>query len=135
MILLFDYDLINWYFKLICLCFQFKEVGLGYGRYLYFQCLLKYMSIRAFGNSPSIPSLLLTKIVYIGYNQIKKWLLFLLPVHSYGPCRAHQTRRSGRNYRSISSEVALPLLQREIKVALFLFLQVTLFLQIIFVLL
>jgi len=35
--------------------------------------------------------------------------------------RAHQTRRSGRNSRPISAEVALPGLQSEIKVALFLF--------------
>jgi hypothetical protein len=35
--------------------------------------------------------------------------------------RAHQTRRSGRNSRPISAEVALPRLQSEIKVALFLF--------------
>ena len=30
----------------------------------------------AFENSPSIPSFLVTKIVYIGYGQLKKWLLF-----------------------------------------------------------
>ena len=36
-------------------------------------------------------------------------------------CRAHQTRRSGRNSRPIPAEVALPRLQSEIKVALFLF--------------
>ena len=35
--------------------------------------------------------------------------------------RAHQTRRSGRNSRPISAEVALPRLQSKIKVALFLF--------------
>ena len=35
--------------------------------------------------------------------------------------RAHQTRRSGRNSCPISAEVALPRLQSEIKVALFLF--------------
>ena len=35
--------------------------------------------------------------------------------------RAHQTRRSGRNSRPISAKVALPRLQSEIKVALFLF--------------
>jgi hypothetical protein len=78
-------------------------------------------------------SFLVTKIVYIGYGQLKKWLLFLLPVHSCAPCR-----RSGRNSRPISAEVAfprikpfpsrpisdevaLPRLQSEIKVALFLF--------------
>ena len=70
---------------------------------------------------PSIPSFMVTKIVYIGYGQLKKWLLFLLPVHSCAPCRAHQIRRSGRNVRPISAEVALPRLQSEIKVALFLF--------------
>ena len=73
------------------------------------------MIICAFENSPSIPSFLVTKIVYIGYG------LFLLPFHSCAPCRAHQTRRSGRNSRPISAEVALPRLQSEIKVALFLF--------------
>ena len=26
------------------------------------------------------------KIVYIGYGQLKKWLLFLLPFHSCAPC-------------------------------------------------
>jgi hypothetical protein len=36
-------------------------------------------------------------------------------------CRVHQTRRSGRNSHPISTEVALPRLQSEIKVALFLF--------------
>jgi hypothetical protein len=35
--------------------------------------------------------------------------------------KAHQTRRSGRNSRPISAEVALPRLQSEFKVALFLF--------------
>ena len=35
--------------------------------------------------------------------------------------RAHQTRRSDRNSRPVSSEVALPWLQSEIKVTLFLF--------------
>jgi hypothetical protein len=65
---------------------------------------------------PSIPSFLVT---IIGYGQLKK--LLLLPFHSCAPCRAHQTRRSGRNYRPISAEVALPRLQSEIKVTLFLF--------------
>ena len=51
----------------------------------------------------------------------KKWLLFLLPFHSCVPCRAHQTRRSGRNSRPISAEIALPRLQSEIKVPMFLF--------------
>ena len=73
------------------------------------------MIICAFENSPSIPSFLVTKIVYIGYG------LFLLPFHSCAPCRAHQTRRSGRNSCPISAEVALPRLQSEIKVTLFLF--------------
>jgi hypothetical protein len=94
---------------------SFKVVGLGYGRYLYFQCLLKYMIICAFENSPSIPSFLVTKIVYIGYGQLTKWLLFLLPFHSCAPCRAHRTRRSSC---PISTEVALPRLQSEIKVVL-----------------
>ena len=40
------------------------------------------MIICAFENSPSITSFLVTKIVYIGYGQLKKWLLFLLPFHS-----------------------------------------------------
>ena len=35
--------------------------------------------------------------------------------------RAHQTWQNGRNSRPISAEVALPRLQSEIKVALFLF--------------
>ena len=61
---------------------------------------------------------LVTKIVFIGYGQLKKLLLFLLPFHSCAPCRAHQTRR---NSSPISAEVALPRLQSEIKVALFLF--------------
>ena len=76
------------------------------------------MIICAFENSPWIPSFLVTKIVYIGYGQLKKWLLFLLPFHSCAPCRAHRTRRSSR---PISAEVALPRLQSEIKVTLFLF--------------
>jgi hypothetical protein len=28
---------------------------------------------------------LVIKIVYIGYGQLKKWLLFLLPFHSCAP--------------------------------------------------
>jgi hypothetical protein len=79
------------------------------------------MIICAYENSPSIPSFLVSKIAYIGYGKLKKWLLFLWPFHSCDPCRAHQTRRSGRNYRPISAEIALPRLQSEIKVALFLF--------------
>ena len=79
------------------------------------------MIICAFENSPSIPSFMVTKIVYIGYGQFKKWLLFLLPFHSCAPCRAHQIRRSGRNSLPISAEVALPRVQSEIKVALFIF--------------
>ena len=76
------------------------------------------MIICAFENSPSIPSFLAIQIVYIGYGQLKKLLLFLLPFHSCAPCRAHRTRRSAR---PISAEVALPRLQGKIKVALFLF--------------
>ena len=81
------------------------------------------MIICAFENSPSIPSFLMTKIVYIGYGQLKKLLLFLLSVHSCtcAPCRAHRSRRSGQSSRPISAEVALPRLQSEIKVAFFLF--------------
>jgi hypothetical protein len=80
------------------------------------------MIICAFENSPSIPSFLVTKIVYIGYGQLKKWLLFLFPFHICAPSsRAHQTRRSRRNSRPMSAKVALPRLQSEIKVALFLF--------------
>ena len=44
------------------------------------------MIICVFENSPSIPNFLVTKIVYIGYGQLKKWLLFLLPFHSCAPC-------------------------------------------------
>ena len=76
------------------------------------------MIICAFENSHSIPSFLVTKIVYIGYGQLKKLLLFLLPFHSCAPCRAHRTRRSSL---PISAEVALPRLQSKIKVASFLF--------------
>ena len=79
------------------------------------------MIICVFENSPSIPSFLVTKIYYIGYDQLNKLLLFLLPFHSCDPCRTHQTRRSRRNSRLISAEVVLPRLQSEIKVALFLF--------------
>ena len=43
------------------------------------------MIICAFENSPSIPSFLVTNIVYIGYGQLKKWLLFLLPFNSCPP--------------------------------------------------
>jgi hypothetical protein len=79
------------------------------------------MIICAFENSPSIPSFLVANMAYIGYDQLTKWLLFLLPFHSCAPCRTHQARRSRRNSRPISVEVALPRLQSEIKVALFLF--------------
>ena len=44
------------------------------------------MIICAFENYPSIPSFLVTKIVYIGYGQLKKMILFLLPFHSCAPC-------------------------------------------------
>jgi len=37
-------------------------------------------------NSPSILSFLVTKIVYTGYGQLKKLLLFLLPFQSCAPC-------------------------------------------------
>ena len=64
-----------------------KGVGLGYGRQLYFHCLLKYMVICAFENSPSILSFLETQKVYIRYGQIlKKWLFFLLPFYNFAPC-------------------------------------------------
>ena len=43
----------------------YKGVGLGYGRWLHFHCLLKYMVICAFENPPSIPRFLATQIVYI----------------------------------------------------------------------
>jgi hypothetical protein len=79
------------------------------------------MIICVFENFPSIPSFLVTKIYYIGYGQLNKLLLFLFPFHSCDPCRTHQTRRSRRNSRPISAEVALPRLQSEIKVALFIF--------------
>ena len=47
---------------------------------------------------------------------------FPIPFHSCAPSsKIHQTRRSGRNYLPISAEVALPRLQNEINVALFLF--------------
>jgi hypothetical protein len=82
-----------------CICLFYLQVGwwgggVVWGRLylinslqkLYFQCLLKYMIICAFENSPSIPSFMVTKIVYIGYGQLKKWLLFLLPFHSCAPC-------------------------------------------------
>ena len=55
-----------------CTLQEFKGVGLGYERQLYFQCLLKYMVICAFENPSSIPSFLATQIVYIGYGQFKK---------------------------------------------------------------
>ena len=78
------------------------------------------MIICAFENSPSIPSFLVTKIVYIQYGQLKK--IRLLPFHSCAPSSwAHQTRGSGRNSRPMSTEFALPRLQSEIKVYLFLF--------------
>jgi hypothetical protein len=43
------------------------------------------MIICAFENSPSIQSFLVTKIVYAGYGQLIKWLLFLLPFHCCAP--------------------------------------------------
>jgi hypothetical protein len=51
------------------------------------------------------------------------WYFFLnkLNLTCYRFVRAHQTRRSGRHFRPISAEIALPRLQSEIKVALFLF--------------
>jgi hypothetical protein len=39
-------------------------------------CILKYMIICAFENSPSIPNFLVTNIVYIGYDQLKKMTPF-----------------------------------------------------------
>ena len=41
-----------------------QGVGLGYGRQLYFQCLLKYLVICAFEDSPSIPSFLATDCLH-----------------------------------------------------------------------
>jgi hypothetical protein len=56
--------------------YRFKGVGLRNGRQLYVQCLLKYIVICAFENPPSIPSFLITQIVYIGYGQFKKMTPF-----------------------------------------------------------
>jgi hypothetical protein len=59
-----------------------KGVDLGYGRQLYFRCLLKYMVICAFENHPSIPSFLETQIAYIGYGQFYLSIA-ALPVYLY----------------------------------------------------
>ena len=59
---------------------------------------------------------------YIHFSCILRLLNNTCVKHNFKcTCRAHQTRRSGRNSRPISAEVALPRLQSEIKVALFLF--------------
>jgi hypothetical protein len=50
----------------------FKGVGLGYGRQLCFQCLLKYMVICAFENPLNSKLLFATQIAYIWYGQFKK---------------------------------------------------------------
>jgi hypothetical protein len=68
------------------------------------------------------------KFAEVLYQQIKpsfSLITIVLSISFYNKSvdgvRAHQTRRSGRNSRPISAEVALPRLQSEIKVALFLF--------------
>jgi predicted acetyltransferase len=52
--------------------FRLKGVGLGYGRQLYFHCLLKYMVICVFENSPSIPSFLVTQMFTLDMGVLKK---------------------------------------------------------------
>jgi hypothetical protein len=63
---IFD-NIFRWHFVLeIDISMTFR------GHMHYYQCLLKYMVICAFENSPSIPSLLTTQIVYIVYGQFKE---------------------------------------------------------------
>ena len=59
-------------------------------------------------------------------KQLWEWVKKVLRSRKQILCniRVHQSRQRGRNSRPISAEVALPRLQRQIKVALFL-LQVT----------
>ena len=65
---------------------QFKGVGLGYGRKLYFQCLLKYMVICAFDNLPQFQASWQHRLFTLDMNSFRKWLLFLLPFYSGAPC-------------------------------------------------
>jgi uncharacterized membrane protein len=58
-------------FAVILLYQQIKpSLLLEYNLFLFFLCI--FPLITAFENSPSIPSFLVTKIVYIGYGQLKK---------------------------------------------------------------
>jgi len=68
------------------------------------------------------------------HKRVEKWASGLFC--SECKFRARQTRRSGLNSRPLSAEIALPRLQSEIKVALFLFASRTFlqfFLQYVFI--
>jgi hypothetical protein len=91
------------------------------------------MIICAFGNSPSIPSFLVTKIVYIGYGQIKNdsFSFYLsIAVLLAGLTKPGEVGEILALYRLKSLSLDY---KAKLKSPCF-FLQVTLFLQIIFVL-
>jgi hypothetical protein len=91
------------------------------------------MIICAFENSPSIPSFLVTKIVYIGYGKIKKLFLFFylfIAVLLAGLTKPSEVGEILALYRLKSLSLDY---KAKLKSPCF-FLQVTLFLQIIFVL-
>jgi len=52
--------------------YQIKGVGLGYGRQLYFQDLLKYMGICAFYNPPQIQASWQHRLFTLDMNSLKK---------------------------------------------------------------
>jgi hypothetical protein len=64
---------------------KIKGVGLGYGRQLYFQCLLKYMVICAFDNPPQFQASWQHRLLTLDMKSFKIWLLFLLPFYSGAP--------------------------------------------------
>ena len=55
----------------------FKGVGLGYGRHLCFQCLLKYMVICALENPPQFQASWQHRLFTFDMGSIRKLLPFL----------------------------------------------------------
>ena len=51
---------------------KLKGVGLGYGRQLYFQCLLKYMVICAFDNPPQFQASWQHRLFTLDMGSLKK---------------------------------------------------------------
>jgi hypothetical protein len=66
---------------------SFKGVGLGYGRQLYFQCLLKYMVVCALDNPPHFQASWQQRLFTLDMDSLTTNDLFsLLPFYRCIPC-------------------------------------------------